>query len=160
MNDDELRKELRRRWRRGIFCFIVWLLLAAPAFADPITTNGCDGKFNDPRNQDYSILIGVSFTNVSVIAATDVKFRFDLRDAFGKTLESETGTVSGVFSPNVLIQPQRASLTGVYLPQPQFPNSSAWELDNFSGKDVTSVRCTVTDVRFMDGTVWTNASSP
>ena len=143
----------------AIIAFVLSMVFVAAALADsPVQINHCEWQFENPNEDDYNIRAGVSFTNVSTMAATAVKFTFVYRDAFGNTvntLGTGSGTITGVFSPGVLIQPRRALNGVMQINSERYPNSPVWELYNFSGKDVTDVSCSVNSVRFEDGSVWT-----
>ncbi|HZO92479.1 MAG TPA: hypothetical protein VFB22_01825 [Candidatus Baltobacteraceae bacterium] len=122
--------------------------------AAPIVVTACEGRFDDPSNNDYDITVGVTFENASAKTADVVKFGFQLVDPFGKVLQTESGTMYGLFSPRVTIEPRKAALADRFLTQPTFPNSPAWSFSNFNGHDVNRILCIPLAAHFTDGSTW------
>lgn len=122
----------------------------------PLIVTDCSWAFDNPDGGDWDITVAISFENGSQKTITDAKFEMRLIDAFGKTLQTESGAVSGIFSPSVEIKP-RKGLNGNYFTQPDsnYPSSPAWDISNFSENQVKRVRCAPIAAAFEDGTSWT-----
>ncbi len=83
----------------------------------------------------------IAFTNTGTQVATSIRFRFDFDDAYGSSVGSSYGDVTGMFSPGVLISKLKDA-------------QWAWVMPGNPGQ----VACSVTAVRFADGTVWRDPS--
>jgi len=92
----------------------------------------------------------VDFTNVSQRAATDVRFRFEIVDAIGRTSANLTDDKVGPFAPGVSITHFSAAPTASSQPQQAINDIPA------SAKIV----CIVQMVRFDDGSVWNEGDGP
>lgn len=92
----------------------------------------------------------VDFTNVSQSAATEVRFRFEIVDAIGRTTGSLTDDKVGQFAPGVSMSHSTAAPTGSSQPQQAINNMPP------SAKIV----CMVQMVRFDDGSVWNEGDGP
>ena len=120
--------------------------------AGPIVIQSCSGGFQSSTNPNLKV--GISFLNTGGTDAVTVKFDILLLDASETTLETQTESIHGKFSPDTLIQPRRAPFTDMLLTQPEYPDSPAWIVPNHHGTDVTHVRCQLHSVDFADGTSW------
>jgi hypothetical protein len=125
----------------------------------PIVVTKCAWNFDNPKGDNWDITVAISFQNVSETTVTDAKFKLLLLDAFGKELQTESGTVSGTFSPGNEIKP-RTGIDGRYFTQPDahWPSSPAWDVDNYSTSQVKRVRCVLEAAAFSDGTSWSAAT--
>jgi len=120
-----------------------------PESVAPITIDRCvitlqktpaGGAFSDD----------VDFTNVSQRAATEVRFRFEIVDAIGRTTGSLTDDKVGEFAPGVPVSHSTAAPTGSSQPRQAINNVSA----------SSKVVCMVQMVRFDDGSVWNEGDGP
>jgi hypothetical protein len=119
----------------------------------PRMTVKCTWTFDDPKNKDYDILVGASFTNMSDKTAVAVKFTFTSIDDFGKRLDSSTKTVYGSFAPGVLIEPRRR--IGDHT---MFTDATTAAIDfyNLYNTEVTTMECRADAIKYSDGSIWTN----
>jgi hypothetical protein len=92
----------------------------------------------------------VDFTNVSQRAATEVRFRFEIVDAIGRTTGNLTDDKLGTFAPGVSVSHSTGAPTGSSQPQQAIDNIPA----------SSKVVCIVQMVRFDDGSVWNEGDGP
>jgi hypothetical protein len=164
-----------RRWLRACSSAAAAAFLAPlPAFANvnldtpvataifaqsdsPVRIESCGAVANDYQNNTVDppayayteVEVDVAFRNTSDRTVAAAKFGLIPFDPFDKALTSGSeGTVSGNYSPGVLIEPHRAGLANVLQ-----PDASAWTLDVYE-QDVSKVVCLVESVRYADGSVW------
>ena len=120
--------------------------------AAPVSIELCAA---DPQNAtNPNLKVGLAFRDLTDVEAVEVRFDILLLDGSDKVVASQTVSITGKFSPNILIEPRRAPLTSALLTQPEYPDSPAWNVSNHSGSGVESVRCQVHSVKFADGTSW------
>lgn len=120
-----------------------------PESVAPITIDRCvvalqktpaGGAFSDD----------VDFTNVSQRTATEVRFRFEVVDASGRTAGNLTDDKVGAFPPGVPVSHSTAAPAGSSQPQQSFNTIPA----------SVKVVCMVQMVRFDDGSVWNEGDGP
>ena len=120
-----------------------------PESVAPITIDRCVVTLQKtPAGNAFSD--DVDFTNVSQRAATEVRFRFEVVDAIGRTAGNLTDDKVGEFAPGVPVSHSTAVPTGSNQPQQAInaiPASS-------------KVVCMVQMVRFDDGSVWNEGDGP
>lgn len=120
-----------------------------PESGAPITIDRCDVMLRKtPAGSVFSD--DVDFTNVSQRAATEVRFRFEIVDAIGRTTGNLTDDKVGEFAPGVAISHSTAAPTGSSQPQQTINNIPA----------SSKVVCMVQMVRFDDGSVWNEGDGP
>jgi hypothetical protein len=119
----------------------------------PIAIDACDAMFENPRNREY-LIVGISFRNVSQMAATSASFGVLLSDSNDDVLQHESETIFGKFAPGIRIAPKKGALSGRYVLQSDAAASPAWEIRNRRGFEVAHVRCAVESATFADGTSW------
>jgi hypothetical protein len=119
-----------------------------PESVAPITIDRCVVKLEKmPSGSAFSD--DVDFTNVSQRAAAEVRFRFEIVDAIGRTAGNLTDEKVGEFAPGIPVSQSTAAPTGSSQPQPisNIPASS-------------KIVCMVQMVRFDDGSVWNEGDGP
>jgi hypothetical protein len=92
----------------------------------------------------------VDFTNVSQRAATEVRFRFEIVDAIGRTTGSLTDDKVGEFAPGIPVSHSIAAPTSSSQPEQTIGALPA----------SATVVCMVQMVRFDDGSVWNEGDGP
>src|SRR5579862_3488023 len=114
----------------------------------PVRIDACAAQLADTSvgNVNYWIDEEVKFTNAGGQPITALRFQFDLLYAFGSRLRTMYGDVQGEFSPGVLIEPHYDMVAERF-------TSNVWSAINID-PNVSEVACSVSRVRFQDGTVW------
>jgi hypothetical protein len=102
------------------------------------------GSPNDVLSED------VGFTNISQQTVTQVRFRFEIVDASGRTERTVTDEKSGTFAPGVAINDAKAA--GAL-------SDDAGQRSGVSAQPI-KVLCLVQFVRFEDGSIWHEGDSP
>lgn len=130
---------------------------ASPPPQPPIKTVTCGYLFEN-ADTGTPLIITTSFRNDSEKVAIHVRFRFVLENAYNQYVKNmPTGEVQGHFSPGILIEPKKASITGVPLiADATYPSSPAWEIFNRLGKDLYRITCIPDAARFEDGSTWSS----
>jgi hypothetical protein len=119
-----------------------------PESVAPITIDRCVVTLQKTAAEE-TFLDDVDFTNVSQRAATEVRFRFEIVDAIGRTAGNLTDDKVGEFAPGIPISHSAAAPTGSS--QPQAVNSVPAS---------SKIVCMVQMVRFDDGSVWNEGDGP
>jgi len=118
----------------------------------PISIEVCSGEQQSTTNPNLKV--GIAFRDLTESAAQDVKFDILLLDSSGRLVDTRVVEIKGTFAPNELIQPRRAAIGDGLLTQPEYPDSSAWNIQNHFGSGVEKVRCQLHSAIFADGTTW------
>jgi hypothetical protein len=129
----------------------------------PVQIQNCDAGLEDPPQND-TVVVAVTFKNVDPTRGISaVKFQFKLADAFGSMLATETGTVRGLFSPGVIIEPSKNlkyAGPGTFNGYNTTVGSSAFAFLNPNNRELARFGCSVVAVQFRDGTVWPSVAKP
>jgi hypothetical protein len=132
-----------------------------PQSDSPILINDCAIRTQDTvawnngtQVNATAALVGMSFTNTSDKTAVAVKFSFRFADAFGDLIFSSFGENSGTYSTGAIIKPK---LGGIM--QALQAGSPGVFTVTFAGTGVSELACSVSAVRFDDGTTW-HAKAP
>jgi hypothetical protein len=118
----------------------------------PISIEMCSAEQQSSTNPNLKV--GVAFRNLTNSDAVDVKFDLLLLDPSGAIVDTKVESIDGKFAPNELIQPRRDTIGRALLTQPEYPDSSAWNVPNHFGSGVDHVRCQLHSATFADGTSW------
>lgn len=118
----------------------------------PIAIEVCSAEQQSSTNPNLKV--GIAFRNLTNADALDVKFDLLLLDSSGAIVDTKVESIDGKFAPNLLIQPRRDSIVRKLLTQPEYPDSSAWNVPNHFGSGVDHVRCQLHSATFADGTTW------
>jgi hypothetical protein len=120
-----------------------------PQSVAPIAIDRCVVTLQKTPSRD-AFSDDVDFTNVSQRTETEVRFRFEIVDAIGRTAGNLTDDKIGEFAPGVAVSHFTAAPTGSSRPQQAIDALPA------SSKIV----CMVQMVRFDDGSVWNEGDGP
>ena len=118
----------------------------------PVSIEICSSEEQSATNPNLKV--GIGFRDLTDTDVTQVKFDILLLDSSGRVVDTKVVSIDGKFAPNELISPHRGSLTGGLLTQPEYPDSSAWNVANHYGSGVEKVRCQLHAATFADGTTW------
>jgi hypothetical protein len=120
-----------------------------PESAAPITIDRCVVTLQK-MPAGYALLDDLDFTNVSQLTATEVLFAFRIVDGTGRTAPTLTDDRIGRLAPGIAVSHSTPRLTG------SSPSHQMIDAPSASAKIV----CTVTMVRFDDGSVWNDGDGP
>jgi hypothetical protein len=118
----------------------------------PVSIEMCSSDAQGASNPNLKV--GLAFRDLTDVEAVEVQFDIVLLDGSDNVVAAQTKSISGKFSPNILIEPRRAPMTNGLLTQPEYPDSPAWNVSNHFGSGVERVRCELHSVKFADGTSW------
>jgi hypothetical protein len=118
----------------------------------PIGIEVCTAEQQSTTNPNLKV--GIAFRDLTNSDAVLVKFDLLLLDSSGAIVDTKVVSIEGKFASNLLIQPRRDSLGRSVLTQPEYPDSSAWNVPNHFGSGVDHVRCQLHSATFADGTTW------